>query len=102
MKLFIILLFMSSYAAASCRYEMIEQNGKYFAIQKVLGDLPNRDAKIEENLKFGINDIDFTNQEDQENEDDKIEKSRVKVRFRSEDKEAVKKYLKLHCPYGYN
>ena len=97
MKLFMLLFLISAQSIAGCRYEMLEQNGKYFAIQKVMGDLPPKDLKVEKNLKPGINDIVIPNPENDE-ELENIKKSRIKVRFQSENKEAVEKYLKIRCP----
>lgn len=97
MKLMVILLLISSSSFANCRYSIVEQNGTYFVIKRVLGELPTEKQKIKDELKIGNNDVEILNSEDEDNPEEKS-KARVKVRFQSKDKEEAQKYLKRFCP----
>ena len=97
MKYFLILFFIPTMAFAECRYKMIEQNGTYFAVKKVLGNLPSEEQEIKGELKVGINNVKVVNKEDDPyySPDPDV---RVKVRFKSKDKKEVQNYVQKFCP----
>ena len=86
MRLIVILLVISSSSFANCRYSMVEQNGMYSVVKRILGDLPTENQKIKDKLKVGNNDVEIVNTENEDNSEQKS-KARVKVRFQSKDKE---------------
>lgn len=97
--LFLILISINIPAIATCRFGVIQQEDSYLIVQRISGDLPNKDAIIEAKLTRGVNNVKFKTREHDDDEGiAEIKESRLKVRFSTKDKEYAKQILKRYCP----
>ncbi len=94
-----LFILFTTYANASCRYSMVEQNGTYFAVKRILGELPYENQKIQGELKRGNNDVKIKNNEsDSVDNPEETTNARLKVRYQSKNKKDVQDYIKRFCP----
>jgi hypothetical protein len=108
----IFVLFVLSNPSFSCRYSIMEQNGRYFVYHKLVGDLPAKDEKISSDLTRGIRDVKVEKKKNQklEQEDNSSEKTaetqkesepreiRIRILFDSDSEESAKAILNGRCP----
>tara|TARA_Y100000385_G_scaffold168727_1_gene174728 strand:- start:303 stop:617 length:315 start_codon:yes stop_codon:yes gene_type:complete len=100
--IFLLTLSLSTQLLAECRYTIIKQDKEFLLVQKILGELPNKNANIEmsKKLKRGINDIKYREHSAPDGDlvDESEKSSRLKVRFVTEDEALAKQFLKRYCP----
>ena len=95
-------LSLSTHVLAECRYTIIKQDKEFLLVQKISGELPDKDANIEmgKKLKRGINDIKYkeVSGPDGDLADESEKSGRVKVRYSTEDEAVANQFLKRYCP----
>lgn len=96
-KFVLLFLCFSSVVFAECRYKMVEQNGTYFAVKKVIGDLPSEKQKIKNELKVGINNVEVVSKQEQGLNENSKKDTRVRVRFKSKNKQQVSDFVNKFC-----
>lgn len=103
MKLLLILIFIPTISFAECYYKMIEQDGTYYVIRKVIGELPKDGQELKSQLapklRMGLNNVEVTNKDKKNNKSNVERESRVQVEYMSKDKKQAEAIFKKYCPF---
>ena len=87
-----IILLSTSLNLLACQFSVVEQEGRFYLVQKRIGDLPGEKEKFEKNLRRrGLQEVEVLN--------DKKEKRKVRVRVRydSDERATLDKIVETRC-----
>ena len=92
MKKLIFLLFIISTQSFACQYSIIEQNGRFFLTNTLIGSAPSKHEKVDEELRQGLQEVTVSNKHT-----DKKEEARYRIIYQSDNRKEVEDMLKFRC-----
>lgn len=76
----------------ACNYTILEQNGSYFLALKRIGEFPEKEEKITQTLRRGLQEVDISNKDSKETRN-----VRFRVFYDSTNRKDVEEMLKMRC-----